>query len=99
VIQLLQNHREGIDSIGEGAPAAPDEAGSAGALKKSLRSKLHQAVVTVLAACRREAHLTQEDLAKQLGWHRSRLAKVESGERRIDVVEFITVARALRLGP
>ena len=55
--------------------------------------------MTDLAACRREAHLTQEDLAKQLGWHRSRIAKIESGERRIDVVEFIIVARALRLDP
>jgi transcriptional regulator with XRE-family HTH domain len=66
---------------------------------KSLRSKWHQAVVTVIAASRREANLTQEDLAKRLGWHRSRIAKIESGERRVDVPEFITIAGALKVEP
>jgi transcriptional regulator with XRE-family HTH domain len=66
---------------------------------KSLRSKWHQAVVTVIAASRREASMTQEDLANRLGWHRSRIAKIESGERRIDVAEFITIAGALKVEP
>jgi transcriptional regulator with XRE-family HTH domain len=66
---------------------------------KSLRSKWHQAVVTVIAASRREANMTQEDLANRLGWHRSRIAKIESGERRIDVAEFITIAGALKVEP
>lgn len=69
------------------------------AMNKSLRSKEHQAVVTVIAASRREAHTSQEDLANYLGWHRSKIAKIESGERRIDVPEFITIARALSLDP
>ena len=66
---------------------------------KSLRSKWHRAVVTVIAASRREANMTQEDLAKRLGWHRSTLAKIEAGERRIDVPEFISVATALKVEP
>lgn len=68
-------------------------------MSKSLRSKEHQAVVTVIAASRREAHVSQDDLAKRLGWHRSRIGKIESGERRVDVPEFITIARALSLNP
>ena len=56
---------------------------------KSLRSKWHCAVVTVDAASRREAKLTQEQLAERNGWHRSKIARIESGERRLDVAEFI----------
>jgi transcriptional regulator with XRE-family HTH domain len=43
--------------------------------------------------------MTQEQLAHRLGWHRSRIAKIESGERRIDVPEFITIANGLNLDP
>jgi transcriptional regulator with XRE-family HTH domain len=68
-------------------------------VNKSLRSKQHQAVVTIIAASRREAQVSQDDLADRLGWHRSKIAKIESGERRVDVAEFITIARALSLDP
>jgi len=67
--------------------------------RKSLRSPGHRAVVTVIAASRREAQFTQEQLADALGWHRSRIAKIESGERRVDVPEFIVIATALNLDP
>jgi transcriptional regulator with XRE-family HTH domain len=66
---------------------------------KSLRSKWHRAVVTVVAASRREAGLTQEQLAGRIGWHRSKIGKVEAGERRLDVAEFITIAEALEIEP
>ena len=65
----------------------------------SLRSKWHRAVVTVVAASRREANLTQEGLAADIGWHRSKISKIESGERRIDVPEFILIAQALSIVP
>ena len=45
------------------------------------------------------ANLTQEQLANRLGWHRTRIAKIEAGERRIDVPEFITVANGLNIDP
>ena len=64
---------------------------------KSLRSAWHRAVVTVLVATRHEAHLTQDQLAHRLGWHRTRLAKIESYERRIDVPEFIQIANAINV--
>jgi transcriptional regulator with XRE-family HTH domain len=70
-----------------------------GATLKSLRSKWHRATITVVAASRREANLTQEQLADRIGWHRSKIARIESGERRLDVAEFITIASALRIEP
>jgi transcriptional regulator with XRE-family HTH domain len=66
---------------------------------KSLRSTSHQAVITVIAATRREAGLTQDDLASKLRWHRSTIAKIEAGERRVDVSEFIKIAEALKIAP
>jgi len=66
---------------------------------KSLRSKHHRSLVAVLAGTRRERKLTQDDMAKALGWHRSRVAKIESGERRVDVPEFIFIAHALDIDP
>jgi len=48
---------------------------------------------------RREAALTQTELAKRLGKPQSYVAKYEGGERRLDVVEFLAVCRALDVDP
>ena len=66
---------------------------------KSLRSPWQQAAITVIAATRRQANLTQEDLARCLGWRRSRIAKIERDARRLDLPEFIAIALALRVEP
>ena len=49
----------------------------------------------LLADARRAAGLTQVALAKKLGRPQSFISKVERGERRLDVIEFLEVARAL----
>jgi transcriptional regulator with XRE-family HTH domain len=51
----------------------------------------------VLVDSRKKAGMTQRDLATKLGKPPSWVAKVERGERRLDLVEFIAVARALGL--
>jgi hypothetical protein len=43
--------------------------------------------------------LTQHALALHLKKPQSFVAKYEGGERRLDVVEFITIARALDVAP
>lgn len=53
----------------------------------------------VLAASRREAGLTQAQLAERLGKPASFIAKIEIGERRLDVVEFTAIAKALNMDP
>ncbi|MCW7548591.1 helix-turn-helix domain-containing protein [Photorhabdus sp. APURE] len=42
---------------------------------------------------------TQEKLAQAFGRPQSFIAKVENGERRLDVVEFVRIARLLSLDP
>jgi len=48
---------------------------------------------------RQSAGYSQEEVAKALGRHRSYLAKIETGERRLDVVEFIELAKVLDFDP
>lgn len=43
--------------------------------------------------------MSQQALAKKLDVPQSFVAKVETGQRRIDVVEFIAIARALGIDP
>jgi transcriptional regulator with XRE-family HTH domain len=48
---------------------------------------------------RKGAGLSQHELARKLKRSQSFIAKIEVGERRIDVVEFIEIARALGREP
>lgn len=43
------------------------------------------------------ANMTQECLAKRLGKPQSFVAKIEGGERSIDVIEFVAIAQLINL--
>lgn len=66
-------------------------------IMKSLRTPEHKTLIALLVAAREKAGLTQQQLASQLRRPQSYVAKYEGGERRLDVVEFIELARALDL--
>ena len=51
----------------------------------------------ILVDARKAAGLTQQELADKLGRHQSFVAKYEVGERYLDAIEFVTVARVLGL--
>jgi transcriptional regulator with XRE-family HTH domain len=48
-----------------------------------------------MVKARKAAGLTQQELADRLHKPQSFVAKYEGGERRIDVVEFLTVCQAI----
>ena len=48
-----------------------------------------------LSQCGKNAKIRQQALAGKLGKPQSFIAKYEGGERRIDLVEFIEIVRAL----
>ena len=48
---------------------------------------------------RQKAGITQQELAKRLRRPQSFVAKYEGGERRIDVVEFLWLVRAMKADP
>lgn len=68
-------------------------------LRKTLRSKGHRDLIRVLVTARENAGLTQRQLAERLRRVRSFVGRIEAGERRIDVVEFIEIARVLGVDP
>ncbi|MEA5622575.1 helix-turn-helix transcriptional regulator [Nostoc sp. UHCC 0251] len=52
-----------------------------------------------MIAARKEAKLTQDTLAKSLKKPQSFVAKYETGERRLDVIEFLLVTRVIGVDP
>lgn len=68
-------------------------------MRKSLKSAEYERLIAALVAVRKGAKIRQQALAKKLGRPQSFIAKYEGGERRIDVVEFIAIARALGADP
>jgi transcriptional regulator with XRE-family HTH domain len=68
-------------------------------MAKSLRSPDHVRLTDLLIAARKRAGLTQRHVAEALQRPQSFVAKYEGGERRLDIVEFIAVARALGADP
>jgi transcriptional regulator with XRE-family HTH domain len=68
-------------------------------MQKSLKSLEYGRLIALLVAVRKKAGIRQQALAKKLGRPQSFVAKYEGSERRIDVVEFITIARALESDP
>ena len=63
----------------------------------SVYSDEYQRVINALKKARKEKGITQAQLAEALGKPQSFIAKVENGERRLDVVEFVHLARLLEI--
>jgi transcriptional regulator with XRE-family HTH domain len=68
-------------------------------IDKSVHSPDQAAFCALLVAARKAAGLTQQAVALRLKKPQSFVAKYEGGERRLDVVEFIAIARALGADP
>jgi transcriptional regulator with XRE-family HTH domain len=66
---------------------------------KSVHSSDQAAFCELMVGARKSAGLTQHALALRLKKPQSFVAKYEGGERRLDVVEFIVIARALGVDP
>ena len=43
--------------------------------------------------------MTQTELAEKLGQYQSFVARMESGQRRIDVIEYLDIAEAIGFDP
>jgi transcriptional regulator with XRE-family HTH domain len=59
----------------------------------------YAATVEVLVGARKHVGLTQVEVAARLGKPQSYVSKFENKERRIDIVEFVAIARALGCSP
>ena len=61
---------------------------SSSSLRESLDSKNYSNIRNKLISLRKESHLTQRGLAKKLLVTQSYVSKVESGLRRLDILEL-----------
>jgi transcriptional regulator with XRE-family HTH domain len=68
-------------------------------MQKSLKSAEYERLIALLVAVRHAAGVRQQKLAERLGKPQSFIAKYEGGERRVDLVEFVAIARALDADP
>ena len=67
---------------------------------KYLRSARHRALIAEIIEARKAAGLTQRQLAAvALRRSNSFVWKIEAGERRVDVLEFVELARCLGVSP
>lgn len=64
---------------------------------KSLHSRQYAIFRELLTQAREEAEMTQVQVATKLGKPQSYVSKYESGDRRLDVTEFVQIADILAL--
>jgi transcriptional regulator with XRE-family HTH domain len=68
-------------------------------MPKSVFSGAHRHLVEVLADARKKAGLTQAELAAKVGKDQSYISIIEGSQRRVDVLEFYALARAMEFDP
>ena len=68
-------------------------------LRKSIYSPEHQVLKFFLIELRKKLSHSQREFAVRLSVGHSYIAKIETGERRLDVIEFFDLMYALDLCP
>jgi HTH-type transcriptional regulator/antitoxin HipB len=66
-------------------------------MPKTLRSLRHVRLIDLLVEQRNRAGLSQADLAEKLGRYQSVVSQIESGGRRVDVIELLDIAEIIGL--
>lgn len=68
-------------------------------MKKSVHSEPYSVFAAQLASARKRTGMRQIELAQKLKKPQSFVSKFECGERRLDVIEFLTIMDALGEDP
>ena len=68
-------------------------------MPSSIHTREYDRFRALLIDLRKKAGLSQAELAKRLAKPQSFVSKFERGERRLDVIEFKSVAEAIGLDP
>lgn len=66
---------------------------------QSMFTAAYRQVIEAVVRLRQAAGLTQRELAKSLGREQSYIGRIETGQRRIDLVEFVWVCNACGADP
>ena len=68
-------------------------------MPKSVFTGAHQHLVDALTEARRKSGLTQAQLAAKVGKDQTFISIIERSQRRVDVLEFYVLARAMGADP
>ena len=68
-------------------------------MPKSVFSDAYASFLRVLVAARKDAGISQVELARRVGRDQQFISLVERGVRRVDVVEFYVLARGIGTDP
>ena len=68
-------------------------------MPKSVFTDAYASFLATLIAARKGARVSQVELAARLGKTQSFVSQIERSVRRVDVIEFYAIARALKIDP
>lgn len=68
-------------------------------MPKSQFSDAYKVFVRVLIEARKEAGLTQVELGERIGRKQTHISIIETGVRRVDLIEFTALAKAMGYDP
>ena len=68
-------------------------------MPKSVFTSAYASFLKVLIAARKRAGLSQEELGKKIGRKQTFISIIERGDRRLDLIEFCVLARAIGMEP
>lgn len=68
-------------------------------MPKTIFSGEHRHLVDVLVRARKAVGLTQAELGRRIGKNQKFISLIEQSQRRVDVIEFFALAKALRVSP
>lgn len=68
-------------------------------MPKTVFTGAHKLLVETLKATRKDAGLTQAQVAAEIGKDQSYISLIEGSQRRVDTLEFIALCRAMRADP
>lgn len=66
-------------------------------MDRSIHSTSYKQMIALLRAKRIENNITQEQLASNLGVNQGVVSKIETCERRIDVIELMNICRCINI--
>lgn len=66
-------------------------------MPETIRSPRQELLIKQIAEARKRAGLTQAEVAAHFGKHQPFIANIETGQRRLDLVELITLAEIVDL--
>ncbi len=68
-------------------------------MTKSVFTNEYSEFIKILVVARKNAGLSQVEIANRINKNQSYVSKYEHGERRLDIIEFIDIANAIGKNP